>query len=49
MPAKNYASTRFAGAQFEDDQNRFRLGRYFVLDALVSKPIARSLELFGAV
>ncbi|HVG32864.1 MAG TPA: TonB-dependent receptor [Pyrinomonadaceae bacterium] len=41
--------TRLAGAQFDDDQNRFRLGRYFVMDALVSKPFARGLEIFGAV
>ncbi|HEX8137995.1 MAG TPA: TonB-dependent receptor [Pyrinomonadaceae bacterium] len=39
---------RFAGAQYDDDQNRFRLGRYFTLDALASRRLARGLELFAA-
>jgi outer membrane receptor protein involved in Fe transport len=39
---------RFGGAQFDDDQNRFRLERYFTLDALVSRRLARTLELFAA-
>jgi len=39
---------RAAGAQFDDDLNRFRLERFFTLDALVSRRFARSLELFAA-
>ena len=39
---------RFAGAQFDDDLNRFRLERFFTLDALASRRLARSLELFAA-
>jgi len=39
---------RAAGAQFDDDQNRFRLERYFTLDALASRRIARHFELFIA-
>jgi outer membrane receptor protein involved in Fe transport len=39
---------RFAGAQYDDDQNRFRLGRYFTLDALASRRLARGLDLFAA-
>ncbi|HYG10736.1 MAG TPA: TonB-dependent receptor, partial [Pyrinomonadaceae bacterium] len=39
---------RFGGAQFDDDQNRFPLERYFTLDALASHRLARSLELFAA-
>jgi outer membrane receptor protein involved in Fe transport len=39
---------RFAGAQFDDDLNRFRLERFFTLDALASRRLARALELFAA-
>jgi outer membrane receptor protein involved in Fe transport len=39
---------RFTGAQYDDDQNRFRLGRYFTLDALASRRLTRRLELFAA-
>jgi outer membrane receptor protein involved in Fe transport len=39
---------RFAGAQFDDDLNRFRLERFFTLDALVSRRLARAVELFAA-
>ena len=39
---------RFAGAQFDDDLNRFRLERFFTLDALASRRLTRSLELFAA-
>jgi outer membrane receptor protein involved in Fe transport len=39
---------RASGAQFDDDQNRFRLDRYFTLDAFASRRIARGLELFIA-
>lgn len=39
---------RFAGAQFDDDLNRFRLERFFTLDALISRRLARTAELFAA-
>lgn len=40
---------RAAGSQFDDDQNLFRLGSYFTLDAFVSRRIARELDAFIAV
>jgi outer membrane receptor protein involved in Fe transport len=39
---------RAAGNQFDDDQNRFPLGGYFILDAFASRHLTRSLELFAA-
>jgi outer membrane receptor protein involved in Fe transport len=39
---------RAIGAQFDDDQNRFRLDRYFTLDGFVSRPVGRGVELFAA-
>lgn len=39
---------RINGAQFDDDQNRFRLDRYFSIDALASRRIAHNLDLFAA-
>ncbi|HWT02655.1 MAG TPA: TonB-dependent receptor [Pyrinomonadaceae bacterium] len=39
---------RASGAQFDDDQNRFRLPPYFTLDAFASRRIARGLEGFVA-
>ncbi|HYG11186.1 MAG TPA: TonB-dependent receptor [Pyrinomonadaceae bacterium] len=39
---------RAAGAQFDDDQNRFRLDRYLTLDAFASRRVARNIELFVA-
>jgi outer membrane receptor protein involved in Fe transport len=39
---------RFIGEQFDDDRNQFKLDRYFTLDALVSRPIGRGIELFAA-
>ncbi len=39
---------RAASSQFDDDQNLFRLGSYFVLDALVSRRISSRFDLFGA-
>lgn len=39
---------RLTGAQFDDDQNRFRLDRYFTLDAFASHRIARGVEPFVA-
>ena len=39
---------RASSAQFDDDQNLFRLDRYFTLDALASRRIARHVEAFVA-
>jgi outer membrane receptor protein involved in Fe transport len=39
---------RASGAQFDDDQNRFRLDPYFTLDAFASRRITRGLEAFLA-
>jgi outer membrane receptor protein involved in Fe transport len=39
---------RAAGAQFDDDQNRFRLERYFTLDAISSRRMTRNIDLFIA-
>ena len=39
---------RAVGSQFDDDQNRLRLDRFFVLDAFVSRQIVSKLELFAA-
>ena len=39
---------RASSAQFDDDQNRLRLERYFTLDAIVSRRITRNVEAFIA-
>ncbi|MDT4954780.1 MAG: iron complex outerrane recepter protein [Acidobacteriota bacterium] len=39
---------RASGAQFDDDQNRLRLDKYFTLDALASRSITRKAEVFVA-
>jgi len=39
---------RMVGTQFDDDQNRFPLGRFFVLDATAWRGIGRGVELFFA-
>ena len=39
---------RMVGKQFDDDQNMFPLGRFFVLDAMAWRSIGRGLELFTA-
>jgi outer membrane receptor protein involved in Fe transport len=39
---------RASGGQFDDDQNRFRLNKYFTLDALLSRRFARGFEAFIA-
>jgi hypothetical protein len=36
------------GKQFDDDQNQFRFGRFFVLDAMASHSIGAGAELFAA-
>ena len=40
---------RASSSQFDDDQNLFRLGSYFTLDALVSKRLTHRLEVFAAI
>jgi outer membrane receptor protein involved in Fe transport len=39
---------RVSSSQFDDDQNLFRLGSYFTLDALASRRVSRSLDIFFA-
>jgi outer membrane receptor protein involved in Fe transport len=39
---------RFSGAEFDDDQNLLRLGRYFELDALASRSLGHGMEVFAA-
>jgi outer membrane receptor protein involved in Fe transport len=40
---------RFSGAEFDDDQNRLVLNRYFQLDALASRSLGHGVEAFAAV
>ncbi|MDQ3907760.1 MAG: TonB-dependent receptor, partial [Acidobacteriota bacterium] len=40
---------RASGAQFDDDQNLFRLAPFFTLDAYASRRVRHDLELFAAV
>jgi len=40
---------RAASAQFDDDQNRFRLARFFTLDFFAARRVVRHLEVFAAV
>jgi outer membrane receptor protein involved in Fe transport len=39
---------RASGSQFDDDQNRFRLEKYFTLDAVASRAVTRKVEAFIA-
>lgn len=39
---------RMAGKQFDDDQNQFPLGRFFVLDAMAWREVGRDADLFVA-
>jgi outer membrane receptor protein involved in Fe transport len=39
---------RYAGGQFEDDQNKLYMDHYFTLGLLASRPIAKGFEVFGA-
>jgi outer membrane receptor protein involved in Fe transport len=39
---------RAVGAQFDDDQNRLQLNRFFSLDAFVSRQVMSGVELFAA-
>lgn len=40
---------RASGKQFDDDQNQLALGSFAVVDAMISRPLIRSLDLFLAV
>ena len=40
---------RAASSQFDDDQNLFRLGQYFTLDAFISRRVTHSLDAFVAI
>jgi len=42
------AQGRAGGAQFDDDQNLFRLRPYFALDAFASRRLGRGVEAFAA-
>ena len=39
---------RAGGQQFDDDQNRFPLGRYFTIDAIASRRLNPTLDIFVA-
>lgn len=39
---------RLAGKQYDDDQNQFLLGNFFVLDAMAYRTIAGGLEVFAS-
>jgi len=39
---------RFAGRQFDDDQNQLALGRYYTMDAQIGRTLNRHVEVFGA-
>lgn len=39
---------RFVGQQFDDDRNLFPLGRFFVLNAMASRPVGHGMEVFAA-
>lgn len=39
---------RMVGVQFDDDQNQFPLGRFFVLDGMAWRGVGRGVELFVA-
>jgi outer membrane receptor protein involved in Fe transport len=40
---------RWAGAQYEDDQNQLRLAPAFLMDVLAAHGLGRGLEVFAAV
>ncbi len=40
---------RAIGLQYDDDLNQFPMGRFFVLDAQVSRAVGAGVQLFGAV
>jgi len=40
---------RFIGKQFDDDQNQFPLGSFFVMDVMVARSVGKGVEFFAAV
>jgi outer membrane receptor protein involved in Fe transport len=40
---------RLIGKQYDDDQNQFPLGSYFVMDAMVARNVGKGFQLFAAV
>ena len=40
---------RFIGKQYDDDQNQFPLGNFFVLDAMAARSVGKGVEFFAAV
>lgn len=43
------AQARASSAQFDDDQNLFRLAPYFTMDLYAARKLRRKVEVFGAV
>ena len=41
-------TARYIGKQYEDDLNTLPLGGYFVVDAMISRPITKNVELYAA-
>lgn len=39
---------RFIGNQFDDDQNKYPLGRFYTMDLQIGRNITRNVELFAA-
>jgi vitamin B12 transporter len=50
-PSRLFVSVagRFVGDQFDDDQNQFKLDRFYTMDFQIGRALTRHLELFGAV
>jgi outer membrane receptor protein involved in Fe transport len=42
------AQARWSAAQYDDDRNDFRLDSFWTMDAMLSRPLGRRLELFAA-
>jgi outer membrane receptor protein involved in Fe transport len=40
---------RFVGQQFDDDQNRFPLDRFYTMDLQIGRAVRRNVELYGAI
>jgi outer membrane receptor protein involved in Fe transport len=40
---------RMIGKQFDDDQNQFPLGSFFVMDLMAARGVGKGIEFFGAV
>ncbi len=43
------AEGRMVGLQYDDDQNQYPLGRFFVLDAMASRSVGSGVEAFAAL